>query len=82
MNTISYTIDLFEGAAKTGKASRIFIRDALNVITIGNQHAPLITVLERGVVQVFKDEKLSFEVPYVEGFLTCRQNTCDIRLLK
>ena len=82
MNTISYTIDLFDGQTKTGQSSRIFIKDAINVLTIGNMHAPLITVLENGVIQVSKDGVLAFEVPYVEGFLTCRHNHCDIRLLK
>ncbi len=82
MNSISYKIDNIDGPAQVGQASRIVVRDKLNVYTIGNQHAPLIVVLESGQIQIFKDEVTTLEVPYLEGFLTCKNNQCDIHLLK
>ncbi len=82
MNPISYKIDPIDSPAQTGQASRIVVRDKLNVYTIGNQHAPLIVVLESGQIQIFKDDVVALDVPYQEGFLTCKANHCEIHLLK
>ena len=79
---ISFKLDYIEGQSEQGQVTSIVVRDRANVLTIGNQHAPIITVLDHGVIQLYNGDKLIKAVDYAEGFLSCKHNLCKINLLK
>jgi F0F1-type ATP synthase epsilon subunit len=86
MAPIQYKVEFLEGKGSQGQADSIVVRDAKNILTIGNQHAPLITVLENGSVECFEGEgesrKKLHSYSYIDGFLNCKDNVCEIYLLK
>jgi F0F1-type ATP synthase epsilon subunit len=82
--TFQFKIDFIEGQNVEGQTPRVYIKDQLSVLTIGNQHAPIINYLKEGQVQIFgpDDVTVAHTFSFQEGFLTCKDNICNIHILK
>ncbi len=77
MKKLKYNISLTDGRVVEGGAEKVFVLDKLNVLTILDDHAPLIASLSDGKVVVEGSE-----YTYQEGFLTCRDNVCSVTILR
>ncbi len=80
---LNFKIDFIDGQNVEGQATRVFVKDMFNVLTISNDHAPIITLIQKGLVQVFANENAPLHTfEFEEGFLTCKDNVCKIHILK
>ena len=80
-NPIQYCIFFPDGQALNGSSSRIEVRDNQMVLSIDNNHAPLISLLENGNLTIYDTGIVSKEIPYHQGFLRFFKNTCNISIL-
>jgi len=82
MSKLKYKISQVDGQVLEGNAERIFIKDSLNVLTLGENHAPLIAVLSKGSVRIDLPTNENLELQYEEGMLYLKQGIVDISLIQ
>ena len=82
MSNLKYKISQADGQVLEGKAERVFIKDAFNVLTIKEGHAPLIAVLNKGFLRLDLLTNENLELQYEEGMLTCKNGQLDISLIQ
>ncbi|MSR88941.1 MAG: hypothetical protein EXS67_04740 [Candidatus Margulisbacteria bacterium] len=82
MTKIAYTVSFVEGNAVKGVASKLFIKDASTILTIGHDHAPLVATFETGEISIFPvDGGEANTHVFKEAFLNCHDNTCTFTIL-
>lgn len=82
MEHIEYSLSFLDGQQVSGKATKIVVRDAYNVMTLMSQCSPLITVLNSGKIEVYDTPTTVKEYLYQEGFLNASDNRCTVTILK
>ena len=81
MSLIDFSISYMDGLSVSGKATRLFVKDAATIMTLGNHHAPLVSTLSDGVVVVHLDSGEKAEYAFHEGFLNCDHNRVSVTIL-
>jgi|GEM_PF-2367396 len=82
MSGLKYQLSQPDLDVLEGVASKVFLKDKKNVLTISSGHAPLIAMLEEGYLELYSDSKLEKQVSYNEGFLTLSDGICQIHILR
>lgn len=82
MTKIAYAVSFIDGNTVKGVASKIFIKDASTILTIGHDHAPLVGTLNAGEISIFPVEGGETKTHvFKEAFLNCHDNTCTVTVL-
>ena len=80
--SLTYQLRPIEGLSQEGVVSRIFIRDTHTLLTIKEDHAPLMMILSKGFVDLFLIDESCKHFEFEQGLLCYQDNNCSITLLK
>lgn len=80
---LTFSINYIEGRSEEGQAMSVEIRDQKSIVTIGNQHAPLMMVLKNGHFKIVLSDSSIKEGSFQEGFLCVDENnSCRITITR
>jgi F0F1-type ATP synthase epsilon subunit len=82
MSQLNYSLLFMSGPSIQGECDRLFVKDDQTILTISENHAPIVTTLENGSVQVIKKNGESTHYNYEHAFLNCQQNTVTVTVLQ
>ena len=82
MKSLKFKLSPIEGEVLEGSAQKIFVKDSHTVLTILENHAPLVSTLSKGQVDIYPSEGEKQSYSFEQGFLRTQDNLCSITLLQ
>jgi F0F1-type ATP synthase epsilon subunit len=82
MSKLAYGVSFLDGQSVTGLASKIFVKDKNTLMTISENHAPMVASLDQGFVRVFGLSGEPVEYSYQQAFLNCHDNAVTITVVE
>ena len=82
MSKLAYGVSFLEGQTVTGLAKKLFVKDENTVLTISENHAPLIATLTHGFVEVFNLSGEPAKYVFQQAFLNCHDNAVTITVIQ
>ncbi|NBV41945.1 F0F1 ATP synthase subunit epsilon [bacterium] len=80
MKKVAYKINYLSGNAAEGQADRLVLRDAKTILTIVPGHAPLMSLLNAGSIEVIGGENGNGQYPCQSGLLRVDDAGCVVTI--